>query len=290
MSLLDTLGKEELSLLAEVDPPKGTDMSAFMDSVLATKGRVDAVAVTDGAHAIMRMTPLAPCRSLIEGNMEPVMIMNGRDRNRIAFQGDMLAAWALGVRCVLLKEGQDPATGDQPLASTCGDLNLEVMLQCLQGLNQGRDLAGETLSGKTDFVVGAHLDVSDDVQANRRKAEAMPKLAESGVGFVVLGPTYDRNIIDLFAESAEAAGVKLLVSIMLLKSIAMVRYLNNLPGVPSIPHEFLKQMMNSPVKKQAGMEIAKSFIDDIRDGCQGAMLIALGWGTRLPEFLNMLGR
>ena len=74
------------------------------------------------------------------------------------------------------------------------------------------------------------------------------------------------------------------------KSVAMIRYLNNLPGIPSVPHEFLKAMMDAPVKQQAGMEIAASFLKDVETRCQGAVLIALGWGARLPEFLDLIGR
>lgn len=290
MSLADKLSKNEFSLLAEVDPPKGADPSVFLDSVMAIRGRVDAVAVTDGASAIMRMTPLAPCRLLIERSVEPVMVHNGRDRNRISFQGDLLSAWALGIRNVLIKEGQDPAVGDQPMARSSGDLNLEVMLQCIQGLNAGKDLAGEALSDQTGFTVGAVLNVSDDANMNRKRAESIHRLGELGVRFVVLGPTYDANIIDIFAKAAEEAGIDLFASLMLLKSVAMIRYLNNLPGTPSVPNEFLKQMMDSPVKKQAGMEIAAGFLKDIENKCQGAVLIALGWGTRLPEFLKLIGR
>jgi 5,10-methylenetetrahydrofolate reductase len=290
MGLADRLGEKGFSLLAEVDPPKGADPSAFLDAVLCIKGRVDAVAVTDGAHAIMRMTPLAPCRLLLDRNVEPVMVQNGRDRNRLSFQGDLLAAWALGVQSVLIKEGQDPAVGDQPMAKSSGDLNLEVMLQCIQRLNAGEDLAGEALQGQTGFTVGAAIDVSDDADQNRRKAEGLSRLSELGARFVVLGPTYDVNVIDVFKAAADAAGVELFASLMFLKSVAMVRYLNNLPGAPSIPHEFLKQMMSTPVKKQAGMEIARSFLKDIETKCQGAVLIALGWGARLPEFLTLIGR
>ena len=112
MSLTEGLGKKGFLLLTEVDPPKGGDPATFLDGVMGIKGRVDAVAVTDGAHAIMRMTPLAPCRLLLDRNVEPVMVINGRDRNRISFQGDLLAAWALGVKSVLVKEGLNPASGD----------------------------------------------------------------------------------------------------------------------------------------------------------------------------------
>ncbi len=289
MSFARAFESDGFSLVAEVNPPKGTDLAGFLDSVLEVKGRVSAVAVTDGADAIMRMTPLVPCQKLIESNIDPVMILNGRDRNRISFQGDLLAASALGVSNLLVKEGQDPAVGDQPMARTSGDLNLEHMLLCVNALNAGKDFSGESLTGATDFLVGAGLNLSDDINVNRRKAESISRLAELGTSFVVLGPCYDLNMIDLFTKAAEEAEVKLFASIMLLKSVAMIRYLNDLPGVPGIPHEFLKQMMKSPVKQQAGMKIAAGFVKDVEDRCQGAVLISLGWGSRLPEFLSLMG-
>jgi 5,10-methylenetetrahydrofolate reductase len=289
MGFTEAIKSDGFSLIAEVDPPKGVDTGEFLDSVLSIRGRVAGVLVTDGSYAVMRMTPLAPCRLLVERSIQPAMTLNGRDRNRISFQGDLLAAWALGVRDLLITEGRDPAVGDQPLARSSGDLDREVMLRCAMALNEGKDLAGEPLQGGTDFFVGAALGVSDDIHVNRTTAESIPRLVEQGVGYLVLGPTYDRNIIDLLTEAGEKAGVPVLASVMLLKSVTMIRYLNNLPGVPNVPHEFLRQMMEAPVKSQAGMEVAANFVKDLEKRCRGAVLIALGWGARLPEFLEQMG-
>lgn len=290
MNFSEVIEKQAFALLAEVDPPKGVNTKGFLNAALSIKGRVDALVVTDAAHAFMRMTPLAPSRLLLDHNLDPVMIVNGRDRNRLSFQGDLLSARALGVRNILVKEGQDAAVGDQPMVQSSGDLDLETMLKCASALNDGKDLSGEALDGATDFMVGAALEVSDDVNANQRTAESVPRLGELGVRFVVLGPTYDVNILDLFSRAAEDTGVKVFASIMMLKSVAMVRYLNSLPGVPSIPHEFLKMMMKAPVKAQAGLNIAASFVRDIEARCQGAVLITIGWENRLSEFLDLVGR
>ena len=69
-SLAAKLEAGEFVRVVQLDPPKGTNLTPFLDSILKIKGRVDGVAVTDGANAIMRMTPLAPCRVLIEKNVE----------------------------------------------------------------------------------------------------------------------------------------------------------------------------------------------------------------------------
>ncbi|MBW1635491.1 MAG: methylenetetrahydrofolate reductase [Deltaproteobacteria bacterium] len=232
--------EKRYSLIAEIDPPKGVDLAGFLDTALKVRGRVDNVRVTDSEHAIMRMSPIAPCLALIDKAIEPIMIITGRDRNRISFQADLLSAAALGIKKIVVKEGHDPAEGDQPVARTSGDLDLVSMLQCVAALNSGKDLAGESLDGATDFEIGVSMELSDDVNFNRERAEFVLQLEEYGVTSVTLGPTYDINIVEQFVPFAEKTGIKLYSSLMFLKSVTMIRYLNNLAGTPSIPQEFLK--------------------------------------------------
>ena len=277
-------------LIAEIDPPKGVKLERFLNTALQIRGRVDGVRVTDCEHAIMRMSPIAPCLALKGKGFEPEMVITGRDRNRISFQADLLSAAALGITKIVIKEGHDPAEGDQPVVRSSGDLDLVSMLQCVAALNNGRDLAGESLDGATAFTIGVGIDLSDDVNYNRERAEFFNQLAQYGVQSVTLGPTYDLNIIEPFLPFAKETGIKLFTSVMLLKSVTMVRYLNNLPGVPSIPQEFLKKMMDAPVKKDAGMQVAAELVKDLASPGGGVVLHARGWRDRLPEFLDSIGR
>lgn len=278
------------NVIAEVDPPKGTNLDSFVSSVQQLRGRVDAVQVTDSEHAIMRMAPIAPCLTLKNTHIDPIMVINGRDRNRISFQADLLAASSLGISHILIKQGHDPKEGDQPLTRSSEDLDLPTMIKSVAALNRGRDLAGETLDGATNLIAGVALELSDDAGINRKLADSFDFMADHGVKSVTLGPTYDLNIIDTFQPAAERTGIKLYSSIMFLKSVVMVRYLNNLPGVPSIPQEFLKKMMNAPVKKDAGMQIGADLFRDLEGMCDGTVLLAIGLRDRLPDFLDMIGR
>lgn len=277
-------------LIAEIDPPKGANLDTFLKTALNVRERVDAVRVTDGEHAIMRMSPLSPCLALMEKKIEPIMVINGRDRNRISFQADLLSAASLGINNIVIKEGHDPTEGDQPVARTSGDLDLLSMLKCVHALNNGKDLAGETLDGATSFHIGVSLDLSDDVNLNRERAEFFLQMKDFGVESVTLGPTYDINVIEQFIPFAEQTSIKLYSSLMYLKSVTMVRYLNNLPGVPSIPQEFLKQMMQAPVKKEAGMNVAADFLRELSALGEGVVLLAIGWRERLPDFLDLIER
>ena len=144
--------------------------------------------------------------------------------------------------------------------------------------------------GPPILISGWRIDLSDDVNFNRERAEFFKQLEQYGVQSVTLGPTYDLNIIEQFLPFAEQTGIKLFTSVMFLKSVTMVRYLNNLPGVPSIPQEFLKKMMDAPVKKDAGMQVAADLMRDLAPLGEGVVLHAMGWRDRLPEFLDSIGR
>ena len=196
MAASDAMKGDVFSLLAEIDPPKGVDLSAFLDAALAIKGRIEGIVVTDGEDAIMRMSPPAACHALLEKNMSPIMVVNGRDRNRLSLQGDLLSAHALGVRTIILKQGHDPSIGDQPMVKSSGDLDLDVMLKIISALNSGKDLGGESLEGKTEFKFGAAIDLSDDVKVNRDRADKLTKIAEYGADFVILGYSVLRHAPD----------------------------------------------------------------------------------------------
>jgi hypothetical protein len=98
------------------------------------------------------------------------------------------------------------------------------------------------------------------------------------------------SAIDPFIEPARRAGIALVGSVMLLKSVAMIRYMNHMGGVPKVPDGVLDRMARSPVKMQAGMEAAAALVRELRGRGMGVLVTALGWGGRLPEFLDLVER
>jgi 5,10-methylenetetrahydrofolate reductase len=288
MNLPEMLERESFCLVAEVEPPRGADLAPFVRAATEIGRRVDALAVSDGSHAIMRMTPLAPCRMLVEDEVDPIMILNGRDRNRISFQGDLLAAWALGVRTVIVTQGQSAASGDQPLARSSRDLDLGTMARAVACLNSGTDLGREALDGATGFAVGAAIGLP--VDAGRDSRAQLGSLADAGVRFVVLDPTYDLAIVESFVSPAAEAGIHLLGSVMLLRSVAAIRYLNHVSQREVVPAPLLERMTRAGPRSAAGMQIAAELLRDLGQLCSGAVLSPVGWGTGLPAFLDLVGR
>ena len=139
----------------EVNPPKGTDLSEVLKAVEGVKRLVDAVNVTDGSGAIMRASPVAVAKAVLDAGIDPILQLTCRDRNRLALQADLLGAAILGIRNVLLLTGDDPKAGDHPDAKPVFDINSAALMQAAKGLTEGKDMAGKELAGVPAFCIGA---------------------------------------------------------------------------------------------------------------------------------------
>src|SRR3569832_1038266 len=123
-------------ITAEVTPPVSCDRDDLLAKALPLKGLADAVNVTDGAGARAHMGALASAAVLLQNDIEPVLQMTCRDRNRLALQADLLGAAALGIRNLLVLRGDDPSAGDQPDAKPVFDLESRTLLETAERLRR----------------------------------------------------------------------------------------------------------------------------------------------------------
>jgi methylenetetrahydrofolate reductase (NADPH) len=127
MSFQKRLTSGEFVVLAEMNTPKGVDISEFVTNARHIKGRVDAVIVPDMDNGIMRMSALAGGVLMHQQGVESIIHVYCRDRNRMALQGDILAAHVLGIQNLVVVHGEEMAKGDHRDAVTVDDLDeLEV--------------------------------------------------------------------------------------------------------------------------------------------------------------------
>ena len=112
MSIQKRLQNGEFVVLAEMNTPKGVDISRFMTDARRIKGRVDAIVVPDMDNGVMRMSALAGGALIQQQGIESIITVYGRDRNRMALQGDLLAAHVLGIQNLIVVRGEDMANSD----------------------------------------------------------------------------------------------------------------------------------------------------------------------------------
>jgi 5,10-methylenetetrahydrofolate reductase len=284
MSLL----KKELAagrfvVTAEIAPPKGADVAPALATALAFSG-VTAVNVTDNQGANMRMSPLAVASLLVREGIEPILQLTCRDRNRMALQSDLLGAAALGVENVLILSGDHARFGDHPGAKSVFDLDSVQLLQVVDGLMAGHNMADKPLAGIPRFFAGAA--VTPEAEPFELMFQKFAKKVENGARFFQTQAVFDAAKLERFMAAAQPLGVPVLLGVLLLKSARMARFLNdNIPGV-RVPAPLIDRLEQAARPLDEGVAIAREIVAAARRHCQGVHLMTLGCEERIQEILG----
>ena len=290
MTLKSALESGKFAITAEIGPLKGTDITEINEVAELLHGKVDAANVTDQQSSVMRLGSLVTCHLLVQKGLDPVFQTTCRDRNRIALQSDLLSAAVLGVKNVLAITGDVPVLGDHPQAMPVYDLDSVQLLWVISKLNEGHDMMGNELHGKTDFFPGAVVNPGADTEASfELQLIKMEKKIKAGARFFQTQAVYDVNGFVKFMKRVEGWKVPILAGIIPLKSVGMARYMNkNVAGV-FVPEELIKKMADAPDKTKMGIEIAANLIKELKGVCQGVHIMAIGWEKKVPEVLAAAG-
>ncbi len=290
MSLKSLLEAEKSVITAEVGPLKGTDINEIGEVAELLLGRVTAANVTDQQSSVMRLGSLATCHLLKDKGLEPVFQMTCRDRNRLALQSDLLSAHVLGIENVLSLTGDLPSLGDHPQAKPVYDLDSVQLLWVIKRLNEGYDMVGNELQGKTNFFPGAVVNPgADSGAAFELQLIKMEKKIAVGARFFQTQAVFDPDAFAKFMKRVEGFGVPILAGVIPLKSVGMARFMNkNVSGV-FVPEELIDKMAKAEDKAATGMDIAANLVKELKDICQGVHLMAIGWEKRVPAILDAAG-
>ena len=280
------MGDNRFVITAELAPPRGSDMSGFLRMAAFVAPHVDAINVTDNQGANMRMTPLAAAALLVHEGIEPIMQLTCRDRNRLALQSDLLGAAAMGIHNILALTGDHISCGDHSQGRAVFDLDSVLLIQTIQGLNGGRDINGKALDGKTTFFAGAAA--APEVEPFIVTRPKLAKKAMAGARFFQTQAVFDPQRLQIFCETVEPLGVKVIAGVLVLKSAKMAEYINrNIPGL-KIPPAVVERLANSPDPAAEGLRIATELAIQCRNISQGVHLMAMGRDEVVPEIVAAL--
>lgn len=152
----------------------GRDVQAHLETL---RSHVDAVQLGDDPGAQPHISPLAAASLALQAGVDPVLHLTCRDRNRIALQGDLMGAAAIGVTSLVLSRGQKlPASLKQKVKGVF-DIGAQRLLATAQALN-----AHERLIAPPGFFLGSNVTALDPPAD--WTAEGVDDKAGAGVNFV----------------------------------------------------------------------------------------------------------
>jgi len=280
------MGDNRFIITAELAPPRGSHMADFLRMAAFVAPHVDAINVTDNQGANMRMTPLTAAALLVREGIEPIMQITCRDRNRLALQSDLLGAAAMGIHNILALTGDHISCGDHSQGRAVFDLDSVMLIQTIQGLNEGRDINGKPLDGKTAFIAGAAA--APEVEPFVVTRPKLAKKAMAGARFFQTQAVFDPQRLTAFCTDVEPLGVKVIAGVLILKSAKMAEYINrNIPGL-KIPPAVVERLASSPDPAAEGLRIATELAVQCREICHGVHLMAMGRDEVVPSIVAAL--
>ena len=279
----------KFACLVQIEPPKGTDVSSMVADALSVKGEVSAFIVPEMGNAVMRMSSLGAALVLREQGLDTIVQVNCRDRNRLALQGDILAAAALGINALMVETGDDPSFGDHHETKAVNDIAINDLLKGIAKLEQGKDMAGVDLSGSPQFLKGTTLNTCLRGADREKELDRMKKLIDLDVKFFITQPLFEFDMTQAFVKIAKKSDVKVIPTVLLIKSLGMARYMARNMDSLNLPDTLVERIQKAPDKVRECSKIAKEMIKAVKANKFGGVNVScMGWEHKLPELLGVM--
>jgi homocysteine S-methyltransferase len=269
-------GPADFAVSVEVNPDAGLDPGrALAAAAMLKRAGCDVINIADGPRAVARMSNLAlAVKVRQEVGLDVILHVCCRDRNLLGLHSDLLGAWVLGIRNLVIITGDPPKMGDYPAATAVFDLDAIGLLRMADALNHGIDPAGRPLSDRTGFLLACGAEpAAHDYERELRRLEEKKR---AGAEFVMTQPVYDPAVLRRFLQDTRELSLPILVGLCPLASTRNAEFLHNeVPGmqIPTSIRERMAAAATPEAGRRQGMLIAREMLEEAKDEVVGAYLM-----------------
>ncbi|MCK6626636.1 MAG: methylenetetrahydrofolate reductase [Anaerolineae bacterium] len=284
------------AVTAELNAPDSADPNDVYKNALVLAEVCDAINATDGSGANCHMSSMGCCALLTRAGYEAVLQISCRDRNRIAIQGDILGAAAMGVKNILCLTGDDVSNGDQPQAKRVFDFDSIQLLRVAKLMrDQGVFLSGRKLTTPPKLFLGAAE--NPFVPPLDWRPLRLGKKVEAGADFIQTQYCFDVPRLQQFMQRVRDLGlherVYLLIGVGPIRNEKVAEFMRTkVPGV-WIPDAVVDRLVKTPKERKVeeGIQLCIEIIQQIRqiEGVHGVHLMAYRQEEMVAEIIKRAG-
>jgi len=261
---------------AETTPPDASNKTVLLEKTKSLKDVADAINVTDSPGAKVHMSALTAAIILAQNDFEPILQLTVRDRNRLALQGDLVGASALGVHNVLCLSGDDPKGGDQPETKAVYDINSLTLVATAEMMRTEKKFpSGRTIEPPPKLFIGGAEVPSKGLPDIKKITNKI----NTGVNFFQTQYVFEKNKLKDYMKVLEDAGILektyFLIGLGPFASAKSAQWMNdNLFGV-DVPEEIIKRLGQAKDAKNESKKICLELIDAFKEikGVNGVHLM-----------------
>ncbi len=288
------LRRGEFAVTTELNPPDSADPEDVYNRAKIFDGWVDGINAVDASGANCHMSSVGICALLTRMGYAPIMQIACRDKNRIAIQGDVLGAAAMGVANILCLTGDGVQAGDQPGAKPVFDLDSISLLETIRIMrDNGKFLSGRKLTTPPQLFLGAA--VNPFAPPHDFRPIHLGKKIAAGAQFVQTQYCFDVPMLKTFMAKARDLGflerVFFLVGVGPLASAKTAKWIrSNVPGI-HIPDAIIARLEGAQDQKKEGKQICIDIINEVKQiaGVSGIHVMAYRQEEYVAEIVSESG-
>src|SRR3989442_7523818 len=142
--------------MGEITPPIGHDFAKAIEKAKYLKPQdVEAINVPDGPPSSAGMSAISLAVLLEKSTeIESLAHYTCRDKNLLGMQSDLLGAYALGLRNLLLLTGDPHQIGEHSDATAIYEVDSIGLTNMVNRLNHGVDVGGKSIGKPARFLIG----------------------------------------------------------------------------------------------------------------------------------------
>ena len=250
---------------AETTPPDASDKETLLKNVMPLKGIADAVNVTDSPGAKVHMSSLTASIILAQNDIDPILQLTVRDRNRLALQGDLVGASALGVNNILCLGGDNPKNGDQPETKIVNDVDSITLVATAHMMRKEKKFpSGRAIDPAPKiFIGGAEVPTSGKPNPDK----ILNKISK-GVDFFQTQYVFDSKVLSEYMKVLGDKGIlektNFIIGLGPFASAKSAKWMNeNLFGV-DVPDQIIKRLEGAENQKEESKKICLELIESFR--------------------------
>jgi len=261
---------------AETTPPDASSKEVLLDKIKPLKDVADAVNVTDSPGAKVHMSALTAAIIIAQNNIDPILQLTVRDRNRLALQGDLVGASALGVHNVLCLSGDDPKGGDQPETKPVFDINSLALVATAEMMRTEKKFpSGRVIDPAPKLFIGG----AEVPSKGLPDVKKITNKINTGVNFFQTQYVFETSKLKDYMKVLEDSGLLektyFLIGLGPFASAKSAKWMNdNLFGV-DVPDEIVKRLEQAKDAKNESKKICLELIEAFKEikGVNGVHLM-----------------
>jgi len=181
---------QKIKFICDFSPPKGSDPN-LIDQAKELSANYISVAYNPGKSVSANSAFTA---YIIKNKFKKNVIFTlaTRDMNTLAIQSYLIGANLLGLNNIIVLKGDSLNQKEKSIISEINDMSTTKTILSIKNLNSGKDFKNKSLKSKTDFRIGATVDLWKNIENEKKLTHSK---IQSGVDFLILQPIFNPNVL-----------------------------------------------------------------------------------------------